>query len=100
MASKKELKQTINGIAGELFAECLFSRLYIQGVNPEEADKVLTKILEVQSEFLNRANRPNGKANQKLVKAYYQKLKENLQKKIEEIGVDIANLSGQQQEES
>ncbi len=93
MASKKQLKQNINGIAGELFAECLFCRLYIPGVDPEEADVVLTKILDMQVEFLNRAARPDGKSNEKLVKAYYKKLKENLVKKVDEIGSDIAHLS-------
>jgi len=93
MASKKELKQSINGVASELFAECLFCRLYMPGVDPEKADTVLTKILELQSEFLARANRPDGKANQKLVKAYYTKLKESLRKKIDEIGTEIAELS-------
>ena len=93
MASKKDLKQTINGLAGELFAECLFCRLYLPSVNSEEADKVLTKILEMQTDFLSRACRPDGKANQKLVKAYYRKLKENLRKRIDEIGNDITNLS-------
>ncbi len=93
MASKKDLKQSINGIAGELFAECLFCRLYIPGVDPTKADDVLTKILDMQTEFLSRANRPDGKCNQKLVKAYYKKLKENLVKKIEEIAGEIGNLN-------
>lgn len=93
MASKKELKQSINGIAGELFSECLFCRLYIPGVDPEKADVVLTKILEMQADFLDRANRPDGKANPKLVRAYYQKLKETLRKKVDEISEEIGQLS-------
>lgn len=92
MASKKDLKQSINGIAGELFAECLFCRLYMPGVDPEKADALLTKILEMQAEYLNRASRPDGKANQKLVKAYYKKLKESLRKKIEELSGEVSQL--------
>lgn len=93
MASKKELKQSINEAAGELFSECLFCRLYIPNVDPRKADIILTKVLEMQNDFISRANRPDGKANKKLVKAYYKKLKENLIKKINEIGDDIEALN-------
>lgn len=93
MASKKKLKQSINDIAGDLFAECLFCRLYMPGVDPQQADILLTKILEMQADYLDRASRPDGKANPKLVKAYYKKLKESLLKRIGEIGEEITLLS-------
>ncbi len=96
MASKKDLKQTINEAAGELFSECLFCRLYLPGTDPQKVDEILVKILDMQNDFLGRANCPDGKTNKKLVKTHYKKLKENLIKKINEIGDDIASLNSEE----
>jgi hypothetical protein len=93
MASKKDLKQQINEIAGELFTECLFCKLYIPEVDNARVDRLMTSILDMQVEFLNRANRPDAASNRKLVKASYRKLKESLAKKVDELCDEIANLN-------
>jgi hypothetical protein len=93
MASKKDLKQHINKIAGELFTECLFCRLYIPEVDNERVNHLLSSILDMQVEFLNRVNSPSATSNKKLVKANYRKLKESLVKKVDEICDEMVNLN-------
>lgn len=88
MASVRNLKKTINYIAGELFMECLFR----SDLDEKETDNILTKILQKQDEFLSKANNPNGTKNKKLVKEYYKKLKSDLQKDTDDIIEEILNL--------
>lgn len=93
MASKKKLKKSISNISGELFTECLFCRLYIPGVNQDKADEILTKILQKQDDFIQRANHPDGKDNPKLIKKHYQLLTADIKKHIEEIITDIQKMN-------
>ena len=58
-------------MAGDLFSEALFCKLYLPGVNSEKADVVMARVLDMQDEFIRRANRPDGKENKKRVKEYY-----------------------------
>ncbi len=92
MASKKVLKQEINAIAGELFFECLFCKLYISNTNSEKADAVLGKILTLQDEFLRRANHYDGKEDKKIVRNYFRKLNADLQNQLDEIVAEIEAL--------
>lgn len=92
MAKRKDLKKDINYIAGELFSEVLMYSLYIPGTDKEKADTLMSRILNMQDEFLSRAQRPDGKDNHALVKEYYRKLRVDLETEIDAIGGEIANL--------
>lgn len=91
MGSIKELKKNINNISGELFNECLFSRIYLKNADTQKIDKIITKILQKQNEFLKRSKHTDGKNNAKLVTNYYKKLKEDINKHIEEIVFELKN---------
>ena len=93
MAKRRILKKEISHIAGELFTEAMVCRLYIPGVDPAQADTLMARILDMQDEFIARAGSPDGKDNAQLVKAYYQKLKADLQKEVNAIGEAISALS-------
>ena len=69
MANKRELKKSINFVAGDLFQECLVLKV-IKKVDNEKVDEVLTDIINLQNEFLARTNHPQP-GN---VKAYFRKL--------------------------
>ena len=43
-------------LAGDLFSEALFCKLYLPGVNSEKADVVMARVLDMQDEFIRRAN--------------------------------------------
>ena len=67
--------------------------LYVPGVDSGKADVVMARILDMQDEYVRRANRPDGKDNKKRVKEYYRKLRADLQTEINAIATEIGELS-------
>ena len=53
MAKRRILKRDISYVAGDLFSEALFCKLYLPGVNSEKADVVMARVLDMQDEFGN-----------------------------------------------
>lgn len=93
MAKRRILKKDISYVAGDLFSEALVCMLYIPGVDSAKADVVMARILDMQDEFIRRANRPDGNGNKKRVKEYYRKLRTDLQTEINAIATEIGELS-------
>ena len=93
MAKRRILKKDISYVAGDLFLETLICMLYVPGVDSGKADVVMARILDMQDEYVRRANRPDGKDNKKRVKEYYRKLRADLQKEINAIATEIGELS-------
>ncbi len=93
MASIKRLKKGINNICSELFSECLFCRFYIPGVKPGKADEIIVELLKMQTDFIKRANCPDGKHNKKLVKSHYSKLRSDFLQKTEQIIKELESIS-------
>ena len=52
MAKRRILKKEISYVAGELFSEVLVCKLFIPGVEEDKADVLLTRILDMQDEFM------------------------------------------------
>lgn len=97
MASKRKLKKEIEAITNELFTECLFYKLYIPEMNDEKVVNLMSKIIQMEKEFMRRANNVDGKQNSAVVKNYYSKLKSDLVNKVNEIMSDM-ELLGQSPE--
>ncbi len=93
MAKRRILKKDISYVAGDLFLETLICMLYVPGVDSGKADVVMARILDMQDEYVRRANRPDGKDNKKRVKEYYRKLRADLQTEINAIATEIGELS-------
>lgn len=93
MAKRRILKKEISYVAGELFSEVLVCKLFIPGVEEEKADILMTKILDMQDEFIRRAGSPDGNGNNTLVKKYYRKLRADLQTEVNAIVDEIGELS-------
>ena len=93
MAKRRILKKDISYVAGDLFSEALVCKLYIPGVDSDKADAVMSRILDMQDEYIRRANRPDGKDNKARVKEYYNKLLADLQAELNAIATEIGELS-------
>lgn len=93
MASRRILKKDISCVAGDLFWEALICKLYIPGVDKAKAEVIMSRVLDMQDDFIGRANRPDGKDNKVLVKEYYRKLKVDLLTEINAIASEIGELS-------
>ncbi|MBO7467590.1 MAG: hypothetical protein J6T94_07930 [Bacteroidaceae bacterium] len=55
MASRKNLKKTVNYIVDELCTECLFTE-FAKKADKEKVDEILMDIMSLQSEFLARCS--------------------------------------------
>jgi hypothetical protein len=89
MASRKELKKTVNYITGELFAECLMKNKFIPGTDQAKADKLMGEILVIQDDFVSRISHTEP-GN---VKGFYKKFREDFNAKISEIIDEIEKLN-------
>ena len=92
MASRKKLKNTLNFISSELITDIYFRCLMSGKMDEKVVDKLVVEIMDLNREFVLRANRPDGKENPKLVKAYYSKLFADWQLKTSEIIAKIEKL--------
>lgn len=93
MAKRRNLKRDIGYVAGELFTEVLVAKMLVPGIDHDKGDQLLGRILDMQDEFVQRAAKPDGKENKKLVKEYYKKLEADLQQAINAIVDDIHALN-------
>ncbi|MBE6291935.1 MAG: hypothetical protein E7091_05945 [Bacteroidales bacterium] len=80
MANKRELKKSINYVAGDLFQECIVLK-YIKKTDNTKVDEVLLDILNMQSEFLARVNHPDP-GN---IKKFYRRLYVDFGDAVEQI---------------
>lgn len=74
MASRRKLKQTMKFVLSELITDVYFRVLVSGKIEEEKVNQLVSEIVISNKDFVLRANRPDGKANPKLVKAYYRKL--------------------------
>lgn len=93
MAKRRILKKEISAAAGTLFTEVLVCKLYIPGVDPEKADQLMTRTLDMADDFITRVSHPDGKDNAGLVKSFYRKLRADLQAEVNAIAHEIEELS-------
>ncbi len=87
----------IGGVAGDLFTEILVYKMYIPGVDQEKADGLMTRVLDMQDNFIARISHTDGKDNKALVKAYYRKLREDFEREVDEISAEISALNKQKE---
>jgi hypothetical protein len=89
MSNKRELKKTINYICSDLFAECVAASLYSGKPEKENVDALLTSILTIHSNYIQRISHPEPGVP---AKKYYRDLIDNFNKEVNEVVDHIANL--------
>lgn len=89
MASRRELKKTVNYISGELFSECLINSMFVPGTDKAKADQLMAEILKMQDEFISHISHTEP-GN---VKGFYKKFRSDFNAKVNEIIDAIAKLN-------
>ena len=89
MASRRELKKTVNYISGELFSECLINSMFVPGTDKAKADQLMAEILKMQDEFISRISHTEP-GN---VKGFYKKFRSDFNAKVNESIDAIAKLN-------
>ena len=87
MASKRHLKQTINLICEELFAECVAASLY--GQNRESAEALVWSTLKMRNNYIRRVSHPESGMP---AKVYYKDLKEKFSAQVSELLDQLQNF--------
>ncbi len=89
MAKRRELKKTINFLCGELFAECVAIMHYQKPTRQEDVDSVMTSILRMQDDMLNRVSHtePGMKAS-----VYFKQLRADMGQQTDDIVEHIKGL--------
>lgn len=89
MAKRRQLKKGINFLCGELFAECVAIMHYQKPTAHEDVDNVMTSILNLQDDMLNRVSHPEPGMPPK---AFFKKLRSDMAQHTEEIVAQINAL--------
>ena len=89
MANRRQLKKGINFLCGELFAECVAITHYQKPTLQQDVDNVMTNILKLQDDMLNRVSHPEPGVSQK---AFFKKLRTDMSAQTEEIVAQINTL--------
>jgi len=85
---RKDLKKHINYLCGELLAECIAVSQFTSRDNIQDIENVAMSILKMQDDWICRLSHiePGSK------KLFFKKLKEDMQKRTDEIIDQIQNL--------
>lgn len=92
MASRRKLKQTIHFVSSELITDIYFRCLMSSEVDDKKVDALVVEIMALNREYILRVNRPDGKENPKLVKAYFRKLFADWQAAMEKMIKEIEKI--------
>ena len=89
MANKRQLKKGINFLCGELMAETVAITHYQKPVARQDVDNVMTGILRLQDDMLNRVSHPEPGMPQK---DFYKKLRTDMVHGVDDIVAQINAL--------
>lgn len=90
MSSKRDLKNTINYISSDLFAEGVAASLYGNKTNTENIDVLLTSIILMRDNYVRRISHVEPGMT---AKDYFKDLREKFNKEVSEIIDQISNLA-------
>ena len=86
---RKDLEKHINYLCGELLAECIAAASFTTGKdNMQDIENVVQGILEMQNDWISRLSHVEPGST----KLFFQKLREDMQKRTDEIVEQIQNL--------
>lgn len=89
MANKRELKKGINFLCGELLAEAVAITHYQKPQRQDDVDNVLTGILRLQDDMLNRVSHPEPGIK---ARDYYKRLRQDMVHGVDDIVAQINAL--------
>lgn len=83
MASKKEIKQDIKELVGEVVADCIQYIKAHPGKSEPKIDEIVSEILKLRKDLILRANHVEKSYDSKAVKAYYHAIIKDLIEKTD-----------------
>ena len=86
--ARKDLKKRINYLCGELLAECMAASAFTGKDNKQDVENVMLGIMKMQNDWICRLSHVEPGST----KLFFKKLKEDMQKRTDEIIEQIQNL--------
>ena len=93
MANRRTLKKQIRAILGQLMDECIICNLVLPKFDNTTLDSFAARIIEINDEFIARANHPEGTKDPKRTKQYYSALIQDFNKATLELIEDMNKIS-------
>ena len=78
MASKRDLKKSINDLTFELVSECYTFKHFHPEKNHEKTDEATEKILDERNALINKVNNPMDTADFKKNRNHFRKIRKRL----------------------
>ena len=78
MASKRELKKSINKLTFELISECFSYKAFHPKKKHNKTDAAMENILKIRNELINKTNHPVDKEDYKKTRTYYREVMKDL----------------------
>ncbi|MBP3472591.1 MAG: hypothetical protein J6K41_10240 [Paraprevotella sp.] len=88
MAKRRILKKAINAHCSEMFAECVAVRLFHKNITQESLDPIMTRVLSLQMDMLERVNHVEPGST----RLFFKKLEEDFCRESEDIHKALADL--------
>lgn len=82
MASKRDLKKSINNLTYELVSECYTFKHFHPEKNHEQTDLITDKILDERNVLINKVNNPIDTTHYKKNKEHFQKIRKKMSEMI------------------
>ena len=82
MPKRKDLKNTINTICSDVFAECVAMSLYHGNADESNVDALLSSIMAIRDDFISRISHPEPGMNPQ---TYFKDLREKFTAQVNEI---------------
>ena len=83
MASKRILKKSINNLTFDLISECYVYSFFHKDTKSEKTNGVMTEILKLRNEMVNKINNQDQKNNPKENRKYYRNIVKDMQKMVD-----------------
>ncbi len=81
MANVRQLKDEINYVTYELINECITYRQFHPDKNGK-VDKAISQLVRARNDLIGRINHPENKNDPKKLRAYFRKIKDDLNKLV------------------
>jgi hypothetical protein len=92
MAKLRNVKKDIDYLVSEVLGDC-YTLIYLYPEKKESAMEIINNAIEFRNQLFERANKPNGKADKKLVKIHYKSISTDLLTGIDNLFKQISELT-------
>ena len=92
MAKLRNLKKDIDYLVSEVLSDC-YTLIYLYPEKKEDALGIINNAVDFRNQIFERANKPDGKADKKLVKIHYKSVNSDMLAGVDSLFKQISELT-------